>query len=40
MSSSVREVMPVAAVDDQAMAVGPAARELQEALREAATTGT
>ena len=40
MSSSVREVMPVAAVDGQAIAVGPAARELQEALREAATTGT
>ena len=40
MSSSVREVMPVSGVDGQAMAVGPAARELQEALREAATTGT
>ena len=40
MSSSVREVMPVAAVDGQAMTVGPAARGLQEALREAATRGT
>jgi 4-amino-4-deoxychorismate lyase len=40
MSSSVREVMPVSAVDGRPIAVGPAARELQEALREAATTGT
>jgi 4-amino-4-deoxychorismate lyase len=39
MSSSVREVMPVSAVDGQPIAVGPAARELQEALR-AAATGT
>jgi 4-amino-4-deoxychorismate lyase len=40
MSSSVREVMPVAAVDGERVPVGPAARELQAALRSAATTGT
>jgi branched-subunit amino acid aminotransferase/4-amino-4-deoxychorismate lyase len=31
--SSIREVMPVAAVDDTAFELGPAARELQQALR-------
>ena len=31
--SSVREVMPVAAVDDKAFDLGPAAHELQQALR-------
>jgi 4-amino-4-deoxychorismate lyase len=37
-SSSVREVMPVAEVDGTRFALGPAARELQAALRAAATT--
>jgi 4-amino-4-deoxychorismate lyase len=37
MSSSVREVMPVVAVDGTPFEPGLAARELQEALREAAT---
>ena len=36
-SSSVREVMPVVAVDDRPIPKGPAASELQRALREAAT---
>jgi len=40
MSSSIREVMPVAAVDGTPFEPGPAGRELQEALRKAATTGT
>jgi 4-amino-4-deoxychorismate lyase len=39
MSSSVREVMPVAAVDGSPFEPGPAARDLQAALR-AAATGT
>lgn len=33
VSSSIREVMPVAAVDGVAFELGPAARELQQALR-------
>jgi 4-amino-4-deoxychorismate lyase len=36
VSSSVREVMPAAAVDDRGFAPGPAARALQNALRIAA----
>jgi 4-amino-4-deoxychorismate lyase len=40
MSSSVREVMPVVAVDGTPFERGPAARELQETLREAAARGT
>lgn len=36
LSSSVREVMPVAAVDDRRLEPGPAAAALQQALREAA----
>jgi branched-subunit amino acid aminotransferase/4-amino-4-deoxychorismate lyase len=35
--SSIREVMPVSAVDGKAFDLGPAARELQEALRRSAT---
>jgi branched-subunit amino acid aminotransferase/4-amino-4-deoxychorismate lyase len=35
--SSIREVMPVAAVDGTSFGLGPAARELQEALRRLAT---
>jgi 4-amino-4-deoxychorismate lyase len=38
-SSSVREVMPVRAVDGAELAIGPASRELQAALREAAGAG-
>jgi branched-subunit amino acid aminotransferase/4-amino-4-deoxychorismate lyase len=37
-SSSVREVMPVVALDGAVVGRGPAADELQEALRRAATT--
>lgn len=37
-SSSVREVIPVASVDGRALGRGPAAHELQAALREAATS--
>src|SRR5262245_58154292 len=33
LCSSVREVMPVASVDDKAFGLGPAAHELQQALR-------
>jgi branched-subunit amino acid aminotransferase/4-amino-4-deoxychorismate lyase len=36
--SSIREVMPVAAVDDKAFDLGPAARELQQELRRVATS--
>ncbi len=36
LCSSIREVMPVAAVDDAAFGLGPAAHELQQALREQA----
>jgi branched-subunit amino acid aminotransferase/4-amino-4-deoxychorismate lyase len=36
VSSSVREVMPAAAVDDRAFRLGPAAAALQDALRTAA----
>jgi branched-subunit amino acid aminotransferase/4-amino-4-deoxychorismate lyase len=36
VSASIREVMPVAAVDDTAFELGPAAHELQQALRRAA----
>ena len=36
LSSSIREVMPVSAVDGRPFAVGPAAARLQEALRAAA----
>jgi branched-subunit amino acid aminotransferase/4-amino-4-deoxychorismate lyase len=36
LSSSVREVMPIAAVDGTAFGLGPAAHELQQALREQA----
>jgi branched-subunit amino acid aminotransferase/4-amino-4-deoxychorismate lyase len=35
--SSIREVMPVAAVDGKAFGLGPAAHELQQALRRLAT---
>jgi branched-subunit amino acid aminotransferase/4-amino-4-deoxychorismate lyase len=35
--ASVREVMPVVAVDDKAFGLGPAAHELQQALRRRAT---
>jgi branched-subunit amino acid aminotransferase/4-amino-4-deoxychorismate lyase len=35
--SSIREVMPVAAVDGQAFGLGPVAHELQQALRRLAT---
>jgi branched-subunit amino acid aminotransferase/4-amino-4-deoxychorismate lyase len=38
-SSSVREVLPVVAVDDVAIARGPASDRLQAALRELAETG-
>jgi 4-amino-4-deoxychorismate lyase len=37
-SSSVREVIPVASVDGRALSRGPAADELQAALRQAATS--
>ena len=37
-SSSVREVLPVVAVDGHVLGRGPAADELQEALRRAATS--
>jgi 4-amino-4-deoxychorismate lyase len=37
-SSSVREVLPVASVDGRALGRGPAADELQDALRHAATS--
>jgi 4-amino-4-deoxychorismate lyase len=37
VSSSVREVMPAAAVDDRRLSLGPAAAALQEALRRAAS---
>jgi branched-subunit amino acid aminotransferase/4-amino-4-deoxychorismate lyase len=37
-SSSVREVLPVVSVDGRALGRGPAADELQAALRQAATT--
>jgi len=37
LCSSVREVMPVAAVDDTTFDLGPAAHELQQALRRRAT---
>lgn len=33
LTSSIREVMPVAAVDDSSFALGPAAHDLQQALR-------
>ena len=36
LCSSIREVMPVAAVDGTAFGLGPAAHELQRALRQAA----
>jgi len=39
LCSSVREVMPVASVDDKPFALGPAAQELQQALRLAAGQG-
>jgi branched-subunit amino acid aminotransferase/4-amino-4-deoxychorismate lyase len=35
--ASIREVMPVASVDDKTFGLGPAAQELQQALRGAAT---
>ena len=38
-SSSVREVMPVVAVDDAQFGYGPAAADLQQALRRAANAG-
>jgi branched-subunit amino acid aminotransferase/4-amino-4-deoxychorismate lyase len=38
-SSSVRELMPIAAVDGERLPLGPAASELQEALRRAAAAG-
>ena len=37
LCSSIREVMPVAAVDDTAFGLGPAAHELQQALRSQAS---
>jgi branched-subunit amino acid aminotransferase/4-amino-4-deoxychorismate lyase len=37
LCASVREVMPVAAVDDKGFELGPAAHELQQALRRLAT---
>ena len=37
LCASVREVMPVVAVDDTTFELGPAARELQQALRRLAT---
>jgi len=37
LCSSIREVMPVAAVDDTTFVLGPASHELQEALRQLAT---
>jgi branched-subunit amino acid aminotransferase/4-amino-4-deoxychorismate lyase len=37
LCASVREVMPVAAVDDSTFQLGPAAHELQQALRRRAT---
>jgi branched-chain amino acid aminotransferase len=36
LCSSIREVMPVAAVDDTAFGLGPSAHELQQALRQEA----
>jgi len=36
--SSIREVMPVASVDDKTFDLGPAALELQQSLRRAATS--
>jgi branched-chain amino acid aminotransferase len=39
LCSSIREVMPVATVDGASFALGPAARELQQALRRAAGEG-
>jgi branched-subunit amino acid aminotransferase/4-amino-4-deoxychorismate lyase len=39
LCSSIREVMPVAAVDGTAFALGPTAHELQQALRRAAGEG-
>ena len=38
-SSSVRELMPLAAVDDSPLGRGPAANELQAALRVSASAG-
>ena len=38
LSASVREVMPVASVDDGAFGIGPAAHELQQELRHRATS--
>jgi branched-subunit amino acid aminotransferase/4-amino-4-deoxychorismate lyase len=38
-SSSVREVMPIVQLDELSLARGPAADELQQALRELATRG-
>jgi len=38
LCSSVREVMPVASVDGKPFALGPAAQELQQALRRRATS--
>ena len=38
LCASVREVMPVASVDGRAFGIGPAARELQQALRHRATS--
>ena len=38
LSASVREVMPVAAVDDRTFELGPAASELQQELRHRATS--
>jgi 4-amino-4-deoxychorismate lyase len=38
LCASVREVMPVAAVDGKAFGLGPAARELQQELRRRATS--
>ena len=40
LCSSIREVMPVAFVDDTAFGLGPAAHELQQALRRAAEGAT
>jgi len=36
--ASIREVMPIASVDDKAFTLGPAAHELQQALRSRATS--
>jgi branched-subunit amino acid aminotransferase/4-amino-4-deoxychorismate lyase len=38
LCASIREVMPIAAVDDKAFELGPAAHELQQALRRLATS--